>query len=136
MQIKIINLEWLQVLLKTIFSKIASVLLLVITSVLTAPLYAHDVDENVNERAQILSSFIEGERADMVESFDERREQHKILFYMGVVLLIFILLTAWFGVSMAMLGKEVFVPHMIFAGLSVFLSIAHGVVAVVWFFPF
>lgn len=121
---------------KAIFSRVFSVLLLVITSAVVAPVFAHGVDENVNERAQILSTFIEAERGEMVESFDERREQHKILFYMGVLLLIFILLTAGFGVSMAMLGKEVFVPHMIFAGLSVFLSIAHGVVAVVWFFPF
>ena len=71
-----------------------------------------------------------------VDSFDERREQHKVLFYMGVLLLLFVLLTAGFGVSMAMLGKEVFVPHMICAGITVFLSIAHAVVAVVWFFPF
>jgi len=89
-----------------------------------------------NNSSQVLSTFIGNERGDLVESFDERREQHKILFYMGVVLLVFILLTAGFGISMAMLGKEVFVPHMICAGISVFLSIAHAVVAMVWFFPF
>ncbi len=92
--------------------------------------------EPVNERAEVLSSFLAEEQGSLVESFNERREQHKILFYMGVLLLVFVLLTAGFGVSMAMLGKEVFVPHMICAGVTVFLSIAHAVVAVVWFFPF
>ncbi|HFE37623.1 MAG TPA: hypothetical protein ENK06_04270 [Gammaproteobacteria bacterium] len=92
---------------------------------------------NENERAQVLSTFIgKPQGGALVESFDERREQHKILFYMGVLLLISVLLTAGFGVSMVMLGKEVFVQHMIFAGITVFLSIAHAVVAVVWFFPF
>ena len=90
----------------------------------------------VNESAEVLSTFIEADRGELIDSFDERREQHKILFFMGVILLVFILLTAGFGVSMAMLGKEVFVPHMICAGVSVFLSIAHAVVAIVWFFPF
>jgi len=89
-----------------------------------------------SDRSQVLSTFIGKDRGALVDSFDERREQHKILFYMGVLLLISILATAGFGVSMAMLGKEVFVPHMIFAGITVFLSIAHAVVAVVWFFPF
>ena len=92
--------------------------------------------ESSSDRGQVLSTFVGGGRGVLVESFDERREQHKILFYMGVLLLISVLMTAGFGVSMAMLGKEVFVPHMIFAGITVFLSIAHAVVAVVWFFPF
>lgn len=90
----------------------------------------------VNERAEVLSSFLAEEQVGLAESFNKQREQHKILFYMGVLLLIFVLLTAGFGISMAMLGKEVFVPHMICAGVTVFLSIAHAVVAVVWFFPF
>ena len=92
--------------------------------------------ESSSHRGSVLSSFVGGDRGELVESFDERRDQHQILFFMGVLLLVSILLTAGFGVSMAMLGKEVFVPHMIFAGISVFLSIAHAVVAIVWFFPF
>ena len=93
-------------------------------------------ESSANNRSQVLSTFVGKDRGELLDSFDERREQHKILFYMGVTLLLFILLTAGFGVSMALLGKDVFVPHMICAGISVFLSIAHAVVAVVWFFPF
>jgi hypothetical protein len=55
---------------------------------------------------------------------------------MGAALLIFIIVTAALGIAMAIYGKRVFVAHMIFAGFSVTLAIAHSVVAIVWFFPF
>jgi len=114
--------------------------LLLLGSLLIGPAYGSTGEgasaEPVNERADVLSSFLVEEQDSLTESFNKQREQHKILFYMGVVLLIFVLLTAGFGISMAMLGKEVFVPHMICAGVTVFLSVAHAVVAVVWFFPF
>ena len=64
------------------------------------------------------------------------REKQIIMFAMGITLLVLVLATASLGISMVMLGKRVFVAHMIFAGLSVTLAIAHAVVAVVWFFPF
>lgn len=62
--------------------------------------------------------------------------KHKILFIMGVILLLLIFLTAGFGMAMALHGKDVFVPHMIFAGATVFLALAHAVTSVVWFFPY
>jgi hypothetical protein len=37
---------------------------------------------------------------------------------------------------MGVYGKQVFVAHMITAGLSVTLAIAHAVAALVWFNPF
>jgi len=97
---------------------------------------SQQIQEKANNRADILSTFTGSQRGALIESYDERRDQHRILFYMGAALLLFVLLTAGFGISMAMLGKDVFVPHMICAGVTVFLSIAHAVVAVVWFFPF
>lgn len=63
-------------------------------------------------------------------------EKTVIMFIMGVALLIAVITTASLGLSMALHGKEVFIPHMISAGVSVFLAIAHSVVAIVWFFPF
>ena len=62
--------------------------------------------------------------------------KHQILFFMGFALLVLILLTAGYGIAMAIYGKQVFVRHMILAGLSVTLAIAHSIVAIVWFFPF
>lgn len=64
------------------------------------------------------------------------KERHRILFYMGAALLVTLLLTAGFGIAMVVFGKQVFVAHMVFAGLTVFLGLAHAVTAVVWFFPF
>lgn len=63
-------------------------------------------------------------------------EKHKILFFMGLGLLILLCVTAYLGVSMVVFNKQVFVPHMISAGLTVTLGLAHAVAAVVWFFPF
>ncbi len=62
--------------------------------------------------------------------------KHQILFFMGIALLVLVVLTAAYGVAMAIYGKPVFVRHMVLAGLSVTLAIAHAIVAIVWFFPF
>lgn len=59
-----------------------------------------------------------------------------VMFTMGISLLLLLLTTATLGIAMVVQGKQVFVAHMIFAGLSVTLAIAHAVVAIVWFFPF
>jgi hypothetical protein len=63
-------------------------------------------------------------------------EKHQILFFMGLGLLILLCCTAYLGVSLVVFNKEVFVPHMVAAGLTVTLGLAHAVAAVVWFFPF
>ncbi len=84
----------------------------------------------------------------VVESFETKKaspenattisdhEKGVIMFIMGIALLISVITTASLGLSMALRGKEVFVAHMIGAGISVFLAMAHTVVALVWFFPF
>jgi hypothetical protein len=53
-----------------------------------------------------------------------------------VTLLILILLTAAMGIRMGIYGKDVFVAHMVLAGLTVTLAIAHAIAAIVWFNPF
>jgi len=64
------------------------------------------------------------------------KKKRLIMFFMGVPLLIFILLTAALGIAMGVYGKPVYVQHMVCAGLSVTLAIAHAVVGIVWFYPF
>lgn len=64
------------------------------------------------------------------------KKKHLILFSMGVALLVGVLLTASLGVFMVFLNKQVFVAHMVSAGITVFLAIVHAVTAVVWFSPF
>ncbi|KAF0190645.1 MAG: hypothetical protein FD165_2547 [Gammaproteobacteria bacterium] len=90
----------------------------------------------VEQAEAVIHAFTSREQveSDVVKISDKKK--HTILFAMGIALLIFIITTAVLGISMVLFGKQVFVAHMIFAGFSVFLAIAHAVVAIVWFFPF
>lgn len=63
-------------------------------------------------------------------------DKRKIMFAIGVPLLILLLITAGLGIAMAIYGKQVFMAHMIFAGLSLTLALVHVVVGLVWFYPF
>jgi hypothetical protein len=86
--------------------------------------------------SQVMQAFTQQalEGGDVFEVPD--RQKHLIMFLMGAALLIFLIVTVALGVAMALYGKRVFIPHMIFAGFSLTLAIIHSVVAVVWFFPF
>ena len=89
-----------------------------------------------------------GESVQMMEAFSQAAPQagdsnvlkdhqkHVIMFLMGVPLLILILITGALGIAMAVYGKQVFTLHMIFAGLTVTLALAHLVTGLVWFYPF
>ncbi len=89
-----------------------------------------------SDSAQIMKDFnqqrIDNERAKSITE----KDKHQVMFLMGVVLLVFILVTGGLGIAMGVYGKSVFVPHMIFAGLSTTLAIVHAIVGIVWFFPF
>lgn len=65
---------------------------------------------------------------------DQKKRQ--VMFFLGVPLIILLLITGALGIAMAVYGKPLFVVHMIFAGLTVTLAIAHVIVGVAWFFPF
>lgn len=84
----------------------------------------------------VIESFSDKEQGASEVTEISDKQKHTILFIMGLALLIAVIVTASLGLAMAMHGKQVFVAHMIGAGITVFLSIAHAVVAVVWFFPF
>ena len=66
----------------------------------------------------------------------ETRKKHRILFLMGVGLLLAIVTTIGFGLAMVLGGKPVFFWHMLSAGVSLTLAIAHAVTAIVWFYPY
>lgn len=72
--------------------------------------------------------------SEIVKIDDQRKRQ--IMFAMGVPLLLFIFITAGLGIAMGVFGKDVYIAHMIFAGLSLTLALGHAVVGVVWFWPF
>ena len=86
--------------------------------------------------SEVLSAFYKDQdKTSAVVSISDKKK-HLIMFSMGVPLLILILLTAALGIAMGVYGKPVYVPHMICAGLSVTLAIAHAIVGIVWFYPF
>lgn len=109
-------------------------LLLALLAGVTASGLARAADED--QPFDVLRGFTEAEvvKSDIVEISEERK--HQVMFLMGFMLLITIITTALLGVAMVVFGKQVFVAHMIFAGVSVFLAIVHAVTAIVWFFPF
>lgn len=126
--IRAINI-WAQVLILTIFA-------LPLYSAMAAdpaPPASPTASDNTSD---VLSAFNkdQGKPSEIVSIPDKKK--YLIMFSMGVPLLIFILITAGLGIAMGMYGKPVYVPHMIFAGLSVTLAIAHAVVGIVWFYPF
>ena len=99
------------------------------------PAYADEVNQGADS-AQILQEFnkqhVEGERKQSITD----KDKHRIMFLLGAVLIVFVLITGGLGIAMVVYGKPLFVPHMIFAGLSITLAIVHAIVGVVWFFPF
>ncbi len=114
-------------------------LTMILTSLLlllSGSLYAEEPSKPGNDSIEVMQVFNDNalENAKIYDVADEKK--HKILFFMGVGLLILLCTTAYLGVSMVMFNKEVFVAHMISAGFTVTLGLVHAVTAVVWFFPF
>ncbi len=105
---------------------------------LVAPLglYASEQNSPVNGSIEVMQSFNDNALEDAKAYGVADKKKHQVLFFMGVALLILLCTTAYLGISMVMFNKEVFVAHMVSAGLTVTLGLAHAVTAVVWFFPF
>lgn len=82
----------------------------------------------------VMQQFGDGDEVSPQRKITTERK-HQILFLMGVALLLLLLLTGGFGVAMIAFNKNVFVPHMIFAGLSITLAIVHSATAIAWFWP-
>ncbi len=119
---------------KSSFLRYFGVVLIVSLSLLSTA-QAVDMSQE-GESAQILQQFNKQHReAEHAKSITDKEKQ-RIMFLMGVVLFILVLITGGLGLAMGLYGKQVFVPHMLFAGLSVTMAIAHAIVGLVWFYPF
>ncbi len=113
--------------------RLIAALLLLLTATVVA-----QAEEAQNESAgiEVMSAFTsnEVEEGEAVVIPDQRKRL--IMFLMGVPLLLLLIATAVLGVAMGVYGKQVFVAHMVCAGLSLTLAMAHAVVGLVWFYPF
>ncbi len=115
--------------------RVYTVVLLSLLSVM--PAFAlESPQEHSDDTLEVMEIFNQQaiEEAKSFELTDD--EKHQILFVMGVLLLILLCTTAYLGINMVVFNKDVFVSHMISAGLTVTLGLAHAVAAIVWFFPF
>lgn len=59
-----------------------------------------------------------------------------IMFSMSLPLFLLILITGGFGIATGVYGKKLYIQHMVAAGLTVTLALAHAIAGIVWFFPF
>jgi hypothetical protein len=111
-------------------------LLLVMCFVAPTAVRAADVPEQQNDGAQVMAEFQKDQKAeDGANRALSDKDKRRVLFLLGVPLLICLIITAGLGVAMVVYGKSVFKAHMIFAGLSLSLAGAHVVAALVWFLP-
>jgi hypothetical protein len=112
------------------------VALAVSLSMLSVPLvHAADVP-SAGESAQILQAFNKQHSdSEHAKSITDKDKQ-KVMFLMGVLLFTLVLVTGGLGIAMGVYGKPVFVAHMVFAGLSITMAVAHAIVGLVWFYPF
>jgi len=117
-------------------AKLSQSLLLPLLMVIAAPVSMAQDQQSVDDSLEVMEIFKQDAMEKQASNELTDKEKHKILFYMGITLLILLCTTAYLGVSMVVFNQEVFVKHMISAGLTVTLGLAHAVVAIVWFFPF
>ena len=87
--------------------------------------------------AAVLEAF-DQQQVQRVKQASELNDHNKrtIMFALAVPLFILLLITGGLGIATGVFGKRLFIPHMIFAGLTVTLALAHAIVGIVWFYPF
>ena len=100
-----------------------------------APIHALPAQEPAAQSSEAVMQQFAGDDEVSPERKIDTERKHQILFMMGITLLVLLLFTGGFGVAMAAFGKDVFLPHMIFAGLSLTLAMVHSATAIAWFWP-
>ncbi len=129
-------LQVITILPKASLLRFAGVILLGVTSFLMVLPVQADEPNQGNDSAQIMQAFNRQHReAEHAKSITDKDKQ-RIMFLLGAGVLTLVLITGGLGIAMGLYGKPVFLAHMIFAGLSMTLAVAHAIVGIVWFYPF
>jgi len=94
-------------------------------------------DAQQNNGAAVLEAF-DKQQVQRVKQASELSDHSKrlIMFTLAIPLFVLLLITGGLGIATGVFGKKLFIPHMIFAGLTVTLALAHAIVGLVWFYPF
>lgn len=120
--------------MKILFTMRQAGFLFILLGLFTLAFSANAEGTGPQDNTQVIQAFTSQEKDDSVSLEDQTK--HLVMFVMGVPLLILLLVTGGLGIAMGVYGKQVFVAHMVCAGLSMTLAIAHAVVGIVWFYPF
>jgi len=121
---------------KQSFTRLSVFIWVVLLSALCVLPASAEEANSANDNAQILQAFNQQHRkAEHAKSITDNDKQ-RIMFLLGVVLITMVMITGGLGIAMGLYGKRVFVAHMVFAGLSMTLAVAHAIVGIVWFYPF
>jgi len=94
-------------------------------------------DAQQNNGAAVLEAF-DKQQVQRVKQASELSDHSKrlIMFTLAIPLFVLLLITGGLGIATGVFGKKLFIPHMVFAGLTVTLALAHAIVGLVWFYPF
>jgi predicted phage tail protein len=114
---------------------IAVVLAALLSILCVLPAHAEDASPE-GESARILQAFNKQHQNTERDKAVSAKEKQQIMFLLGVALITLVMITGGLGIAMGIYNKAVFVPHMVFAGLSMTLAVVHAIVGIVWFFPF
>ncbi len=120
----------------SVTEKALSILLLLCGCMLSAQTASAAPGSEPAQSSEMIMQQFAGDVEESPERRIETKTKHQILFLMGISLLVLLLLTGTMGIAMAAFGKDVFVPHMILAGLSMTLAIVHAATSIVWFWPY
>jgi hypothetical protein len=89
------------------------------------------------DNQQVLQTFLAKDmQSQPVATATSDQNRRWVMFVLGAPLLILLLITGGLGIAMGIYGKQVYLAHMICAGLSISLALAHAVVGLIWFRPF
>jgi len=103
--------------------------------IIAAPVATGSSQTVVTQSAEaVMQQFAGGDDVSPQRKISTERK-HQILFVMGISLMVLLLITGILGIAMVAFGKDVFLPHMIFAGLSLTLAAVHSATAIAWFWP-
>ena len=104
----------------------------------SAPLAQAAESAQVTNGTQVLEAFDrqQVQRVNEGSALSDHKK-HVIIFLIGAPLIVLLLVTGGLGIAMGVYGKrQLFLPHMVLAGLTMTLAIVHVVVSLVWFYPF
>ncbi|SPE29660.1 conserved membrane hypothetical protein [Burkholderiales bacterium] len=118
---------------RSLLRRLATLVLLAAAAIV-APAYAAEQPAETSG-AQVLQSFERAAAATPQPDANDRTRRW-VMFALGAPLLILLLITGSLGIAMGVYGKQVYLAHMVCAGLSVTLAIVHAIVGLVWFRPF